>query len=87
MKELYLTHLVILNWTFIIFEEILPVAQNIIDTVKYIIGPGNKNIRPIQKTPNNTTIFYNSNSYFDNAQDMSNDAIKKQLNQNYSSTN
>ena len=66
------------NWTFIIFEEIVPVAQNIIDTVKYIIGPGNKNIRPIQKKPKNITLFYNSNSFFDNVQDMSNEAIKKE---------
>ena len=68
------------NWTFIIFEEIVPIAQNIIDTVKYMIGPGNKNIRPIQKTPKEITIFYNSNSSFDNVQDMSDETIEKELN-------
>ena len=26
------------KWTFIIFEEIVPISHNIIDTVKYIIG-------------------------------------------------
>ena len=68
------------NWTFIIFEEIVPIAQNIIDTVKYMLGPGNKNIRPIQKTPKEITIFYNSNSSFDNVQDMSDETIEKELN-------
>ena len=68
------------DWTFIIFEEIVPIAQNIIDTVKYMLGPGNKNIRPIQKTPKDITIFYNSNSSFDNVQDMSDETIEKELN-------
>ena len=63
------------NWTFIIFEEIVPISLNIIDTVQYIIGPGNRNIRPIQRKPKNTYIFYNSNTYFDGTQDFSNSAI------------
>jgi hypothetical protein len=65
------------NWSFIVFEEILPVAANIIETVKYTIGVGNKNIRPIQKKPEGITIFYNSNSEFDGNQDLSKDAIEK----------
>ena len=59
------------KWTMIIFEESVPISLNIINTVKYIIGTGNKNIRPIQKKPTNITIFYNSNSHFDEVQDMS----------------
>jgi carbonic anhydrase len=64
------------NWTFIIFEETVPIAQNIIDTVKYMLGTDNKNIRPIQRTPKNTVIFYNSNSQFDGTQDVSDSAIQ-----------
>ena len=63
------------NWIFIIFEEILPVSLNIIDTVKYMLGPTNKNIRPIQKKPANISIFYNSNSQFDSTQDLTNSAL------------
>jgi carbonic anhydrase len=68
------------KWTFIIFEEIVPIAQNIIDTVKYMLGPGNKNIRPIQKKPKDITIFYNSNSNFDSVQDISDETVQKELN-------
>jgi len=64
------------NWTFIIFEETVPVSRNILDTVKYMLGQGNKNIRPIQKTPPGTTIFYNGNSKFDGTQDVSDEASK-----------
>jgi len=60
------------NWTFIIFEEIMPISGSIINTIQYIIGPGNKNIRPVQRKPNGITIFYNANTYFDTSQDMSN---------------
>ena len=63
------------KWTFIIFEEIVPISINIIDTVQYMIGPGNKNIRPIQKQPSGITIFYNSNSSFDHTQDISDNAV------------
>jgi hypothetical protein len=65
------------NWSFIVFEEIVPVAANIIETVKYTIGVGNKNIRPIQKKPEGITIFYNANSEFDGNQDLSKDAVEK----------
>jgi len=63
------------NWTFIIFEESVPIAQNIIDTIRYMIGLKNKNIRPTQKKPKDITIFYNSNSQFDGTQDVSDDAV------------
>ena len=63
------------NWTIIVFEEIVPISLNIIDTVKYIIGPGNKNIRPTQRKPKNISIFYNSNSHFDRTQDLSKSAV------------
>ena len=67
------------NWTFIIFEENVTVSQNIIDTIKVILGDGIKNIRPIQKTPSDTVIFYNSNTNFDGIQDISNDTISKAI--------
>jgi len=63
------------NWTFIIFEEIVPISMNIIDTVKYMLGTNKKNIRPIQKTPKGVTVFYNSNTQFDGVQDMSSAAV------------
>ena len=63
------------KWEFIIFEEIVPISINIIDTVQYMIGPGNKNIRPTQRKPPGITIFYNSNSSFDYTQDTSNEAV------------
>jgi carbonic anhydrase len=65
------------NWTFIIFEEISPISLNIINTIKYIIGPGNKNIRPTKRKPKNISIFYNSNSHFDSTQDFSKSALSE----------
>ena len=59
------------NWTIIVFEEPISIAQNIIDTVKYILGPNNKNIRPVQRKPRGIKIFYNASSGFDSYQDMS----------------
>jgi len=67
------------NWTFVIFEENVSISQNIIDTIKVILGDGNKNIRPIQKTPRDAVIFYNSNTHFDGIQDISSDAIAKAI--------
>ena len=63
------------KWTYIIFEEVIPISVSIIDTVQYLIGPGNKNIRPIQRTPPNIFIYYNANTYFDNSQDISDSTI------------
>jgi len=63
------------KWSLIIFEEAVGVAQNIIDTMGYILGGDanniNPNVRPIQRTPRGTSIFYNANSKFDSSQDMS----------------
>jgi carbonic anhydrase len=63
------------NWTFVIFEENVSISENIIDTIKIILGDGNKNIRPIQSTPEDVVIFYNSNTQFDGVQDISDSAI------------
>ena len=63
------------KWTFVIFEETVNISQNIIDTIKVILGDGNKNIRPIQKTPKDAIIYYNSNTHFDGIQDISDSAI------------
>lgn len=63
------------KWSLIIFEEAVGVAQNILDTMGYILGGDannfNTNVRPIQRTPKKTVIFYNANSKFDSSQDMS----------------
>lgn len=56
------------NWTFIIFEEIIPISQNIIDLIHIYILGNNLNIRPIQKTPKNISIFYNANTQLDTNQ-------------------
>jgi len=66
------------NWTFIIFEEVMPISISVIDTIKYMLGPGNKNIRPTQRTPKTTTIFYNANSSFDSSQDLSDTSLSPQ---------
>ena len=63
------------KWSLIVFEEAVGVAQNIIDTMGYILDGDannlNPNVRPIQRTPKGTVIFYNANSKFDSSQDMS----------------
>jgi hypothetical protein len=63
------------KWSLIIFEEAVGVAQNILDTMGYILGGDannfNSNVRPIQRKPRGTVIFYNANSKFDSSQDMS----------------
>jgi carbonic anhydrase len=63
------------KWSLIVFEEAVGVAQNIIDTMGYILGGDannlNPNVRPIQRKPKGTVIFYNANSKFDSSQDMS----------------
>ena len=59
------------NWSIIVFEEAVEISQNIINTVKQILGGnGIKNIRPIQRKPSGINIFYNANTKFDNAQEM-----------------
>jgi carbonic anhydrase len=65
------------NWSIIVFEEIISVSYNTIETIKFLLGSGKKNIRPTQKKPANITIFYNSNSQFDNNQDVSQESIDK----------
>jgi carbonic anhydrase len=63
------------KWSIIVFEEAVGVAQNILDTMGYILGGDatnfNPNVRPLQRTPKGTVIFYNANSKFDESQDMS----------------
>lgn len=48
------------NWSIIVFEEIVPISSNIINTVKYILGDSSINVRDVKKTPKNITVFYNS---------------------------
>ena len=74
------------NWTLIIFEEIVPISASIIQSIQYAIGSGNKNIRPIQPTPKDCIIFYNSDTEFDNA-DISDNLIEQSLLINAESTN
>ena len=50
------------NWNIIVFEEIQSISQNIIDTVRYVIGTENTNTRGIQKKPPTVTVFYNNDT-------------------------
>ena len=60
------------RFTKVKIHTVIFLSQNIIDTVKLILGGNNiKNIRPVQRTPQGVSIFYNANSQFDTAQDMS----------------
>ena len=52
------------NWNIIVFEEIQSVSQNIIDTVRYVIGTENINTRGVQKKPPTVTVFYNTDTEF-----------------------
>lgn len=74
------------NWSIIIFEEIVPISGSIIQSIQYALGSGNKNIRPIQPTPKECVIFYNSDTQFDSSADMSDSAIDKALELNTEST-
>ena len=60
------------NWTYIIFEEIVPISQNIIDTIFIYMLNEKSNVRSIQKKPKSISIFYNPNSQFDIQQDLNN---------------
>jgi carbonic anhydrase len=53
-----------LNWTLIVFEEVVSISQNVIDTIKFLLG-GIKNIRPIQPLPPTAVIYYNNAVDFD----------------------
>jgi carbonic anhydrase len=75
------------NWTIIIFEEVVPISGSIIQSIQYALGSGNKNIRPIQSTPKDCVIFYNSDTQLDSSADMSNSAIDKALELNSESSN
>lgn len=50
------------NWNIIVFEEIQSVSQNIIDTIRFVIGTENTNIRGVQKKPSTVTVFYNTDT-------------------------
>ena len=54
-----------MKWTIVIFEEIVSISANIIDTVKFMLS-GIKNIRPIQPLPPSAVVFYNNAIDFDN---------------------
>lgn len=50
------------NWNIIVFEQIQDISQNIIDTLRFIIGTDHINNRPIQKIPPTVTVFYNTDT-------------------------
>ena len=59
------------NWQIIVFEEIIPISSNIINTVNYLLGDSSQNIRDIVKKPDNITVFYNSyHSFEDDIKDI-----------------
>ena len=49
------------NWINIVFEQSVFVSENIINTLKYILGDSSKNVRDVVNKPETMTIFYNSN--------------------------
>ena len=53
-----------MKWTLIVFEEIVSISANIIETVKFLLG-GVKNIRPLQPLPPSAVVFYNNTADFD----------------------
>ena len=53
-----------MKWTLVVFEEIVSVSSNIIDTIKFLLG-GVKNIRPLQQLPPTAVVFYNNTVDFD----------------------
>lgn len=50
------------NWIIIVFEQSISISSNIINTLKYILGDSNRNIREVSNKPESMTIFYNSNN-------------------------
>jgi carbonic anhydrase len=48
-----------MKWTIVVFEEIVSISANIIETVKFMLS-GIKNIRPIQPLPPSAVVFYNN---------------------------
>ena len=70
------------NWTLVVFEEIIPVSSNIIETVKFLLG-GVKNIRPLQVLPPSAVVFYNNTVDFDSYDIKETDtAFESELKQN-----
>lgn len=53
------------NWSIVVFEEVVPISSNIINTIKYILGDSSQNIRDVRKKPKNMVVFYNSYNNFE----------------------
>lgn len=50
------------NWIIVVFEQSIEVSDNIINTLKYILGDSSKNVREVSNKPESMTVFYNSNN-------------------------
>lgn len=49
------------NWIIVVFEQSIVVSDNIINTLKYILGDSSRNVREVSNKPESMTVFYNSN--------------------------
>jgi carbonic anhydrase len=49
------------NWIIIVFEQSIVVSDNIINTLKYILGDSSRNVREVSNKPESMIVFYNSN--------------------------
>lgn len=52
------------NWTIVVFEQSMAISENVINTLKYILGDSNRNVREVSNKPEGMTVFYNSNNDF-----------------------
>lgn len=53
------------NWQIVVFEEIIPISSNIINTIKYLLGDSSQNVRTVVKKPDSMVVFYNSYHSFE----------------------
>lgn len=71
-----------MKWTIVVFEEIVSVSSNIIETIKFLLA-GTKNIRALQQLPASSVVFYNNTIDFDSYDIKENDiTLDPELNQN-----
>ena len=50
------------NWIIVVFEQSIEVSDNIINTLKYILGDSSRNVREVSNKPESMIVFYNSNN-------------------------
>jgi carbonic anhydrase len=50
------------NWIIVVFEQSIIVSDNVINTLKYILGDSSRNVKEVSNKPESMTVFYNSNN-------------------------